>query len=179
MKLRKNSSKRKIAVALHSVPSFELLYDSIEDPNDQMIISYANQLIGTKTFGDATYYVVKNNLGADPDTTGHEYIAITSEEAHDLARQYIDENMGKFNTDWLAFQLNVSYKDIEKIKELYHDHELVRDELWYFAGNEKWEDMISAAISHHGVAHFLLTYDGNEYGPIYVGDMELYLYRVG
>lgn len=166
--MKLNSVKRKIAVIVHLIPNFELYYGT-PSAKDKQIKKLANSLLDTVKDVYFTYYSLK-------DGDGNEYIALTDAEADAVAREYIDDNMGRFKASWLATIFPFDEEWIEDFQD--GDTDELREILKDSVDEEKWEDIIDTAISIDGRTHFINTYDGKEYGPVFVDGTEMYIYRV-
>lgn len=88
---------------------------------------------------------------------GQEWIALTEDEAYERARNYIEETLGYFNTEFLSNLTNLPEIVFENLPD---EHEAVKAIVDATCGMDKF---VSDAIREDGRGSFLSTYDGEEY----------------
>lgn len=100
---------------------------------------------------------------------------LTEEEAENIAKEHIDEELWAFNTDFIASHTS------SDTPELIRSLKLIQEKMCESA-NDTIRALISDldafkndAINADGVAHFLDTYDGSGF---YDSDNEIYVFRI-
>jgi hypothetical protein len=104
-----------------------------------------------------------------------DYMVLTDEEADERARDYIEQSLWTFNASWIVDYLpeGVGEEVIEALQPQCEDaNEAIRSMV-----GERFDELVSDAISADGRGNFLNTYDGEEHEHEHDGQT-WYVYRV-
>jgi hypothetical protein len=103
-----------------------------------------------------------------------EYLVLTDEEADKATAQDIEQGLWAFNASFLVSFLPDGVGE-EVIEALQPQGEGANDAIRSMVG-DRFEDLVSEAISADGRGHFLAGYDGNE-DEEKIGETYFYIYR--
>ena len=138
-------------------------------------IEALRMFLGYESIEDITETTYDENTFDTPDG---EYMVLTDEEADEKAKEYINDTVWAFNSNFIIDHSDVldydkaSEKVVEAIQEQYEN------------GNEAMKKLINDmdefaqdAIESDGRGHFLNTYDGEENEQL-LNDTWFYIYRI-
>lgn len=106
---------------------------------------------------------------------GKDYRVLTEDEADDAAREYIEDSLWAFNSNFLAGETGLPVVVFDALsRECESANDAVRS---IVDGSCGIDEFVSEAIKADGRGHFLNSYDGNEH-EVCVGGEYFYVYRV-
>jgi len=104
---------------------------------------------------------------------GEDYLVLTDEEADDMVRDYIEDNVWSFKPSFLRSYTGIDEEVFKVLQEKCSEdaNDAIKSMIQDFDG------FVDDAVRTDGRGHFLSPYDGNEH-EVTVNDTTYYIYRV-